>query len=55
MNQPFMVNSFGIIALDSRKSKKIDLYSDYTKNQLQALTFAAITSVCISLQHWNLA
>ena len=55
MNQPFVVSSFGIISLDSRKSKKIDLYSDYTENKLQALTFAAITSVCISVQHWNLA
>ena len=53
--QPFVVSSFGIIVLDSRKSKKIDLYSDYTENKLQALTFAAITSVWISLQFWDLA
>ena len=33
---------------------EIDLYSDYTKNKLQALTFAAITSVWISVQSWNL-
>ena len=45
----------GIIALDSRKSEIINLYSDYTKSKLQALTFAAITSVCISLQCCNLA
>ena len=39
-----MVSSFGITALESRKSKEIDLYSDYTKNILQTLTLAAITS-----------
>ena len=50
-----MVSSFGITVLESRKSKEIDLYSDYTKNKLQALTLAAITSVWISLQSWNLA
>ena len=33
--------------LGSRKSKIINLYSYYTK--LQALTFAAITFICISL------
>ena len=36
-------SSFEVIALDSRASKKIDLYSNYTENELQALTFAAIT------------
>ena len=41
---------FGISALESRESKEIDLYSDYTKNKLQVLTFVAITSVWISLQ-----
>ena len=44
-----VVSSFGIIALDSRKSKIIDLYRDYTENKLQVLTFAAITSISISL------
>ena len=53
--QPSVVCSFGIIMLDSRKSKIIDLYSDYTENKLQALTFAAITSVWISLQCCNVA
>ena len=54
--QPSVVCSFGIIAIDSRKSKVIDLYSDYTENKLQALTFAAIsTSIWISLHHCNLA
>ena len=33
----------------------MDLYSDYTKNKLQELAFAAITSNWISLQSWNLA
>ena len=33
----------------------MDFYSDYTKNKLQALTFAAITSIWITLQTWNLA
>ena len=47
--------SFGIIALDSRKSKVIDLYSNYTENKLLVLAFAAITSIWISLQHCNLA
>ena len=50
-----MVCSNENIALDSRKSKIIDLYSDYTENKLQALTFAVITSVWISLQRCNLA
>ena len=50
-----MVCSFEIIALDSRKSKIINLYSDYTENKLQTLTFAVITSVWISLKHCNLA
>ena len=45
-----MLSSFGIIVLDSRKSKIID-----TENKLQELAFAAITSVWISLQHFNLA
>ena len=49
------MNSFGITVLESRKNKEIDLYSDYTKNKLQVLAFAAITSVWISLQSWNLA
>ena len=43
-----MVSSFGITAQESRKSKEIDLYSDYTKNKLQVLTLAAINSICIS-------
>ena len=50
-----MVSSFGITEIESRESKEIDLYSDYTKNKLRALAFAAITSVWISLQSWNLA
>ena len=49
MFQPSVVCSFEIIVLDSRKSKIIDLYSNYTENKLQALTFAVITSVWISL------
>ena len=55
MFQPSVVSSCGITALDSRKNKEIDLYSDYTKNKLQAFAFAVITSVWISLQSWNLA
>ena len=53
--QPSVVSSFGITALESRKNKEINLYSDYTKNKLQALAFVAITSVWISLKSWNLA
>ena len=53
--QPSVVCSSGIIVIDSRKSKVMNLYSDYTENKLQALTFAAITSVWISLQRCNLA
>jgi len=41
--------------LERRKNKEIDLYSDYTKNKLQALAFAAITSVWIGVQSCNLA
>ena len=52
---PSVACSFGIIVIDNRKSKIIDLYSDHTENKLQALTFAAISSVWISLQHCNLA
>jgi len=43
------VSSFEVIALDSRVSKKIDLYSNHTENKLQALAFTAITQVCICL------
>ena len=50
-----MVSSFGITAIESRKSKEINLYSDYTKIKLQAFTVVAITSIRISLQHWDLA
>ena len=50
-----MVSSFGITVLESRKSKEIDLYSDYAKSKLQVLILAAITSIWISLQSWNLA
>ena len=53
--QTSVVSNFGITALESRKNKEINLYSDYTKNKLQALAFVAITSVWISLQSWNLA
>ena len=53
--QPSVVCSFKITMLESRKNKEINLYSDYTKNILQPLAFAAITSVWISLQSWNLA
>ena len=47
--QLIMVSSFGITVLDNRKSKEIDLYSDYTKNILQALTFTTISSVWIKI------
>ena len=50
-----MVSSFGIAVLESRKSKEINLYSDYTENKPQALTLAAKMSVWISLQSWHLA
>ena len=54
--QLIMVSTFWNYSVDSRKKhKEIDVYSDYTKNILQAVTFAAITSVWISLQCWNLA
>ena len=37
--------------LDNRKSEEINFYSDYMlKIKLQALTFTAITFICISLQ-----
>ena len=41
--QPSVVGRFEIIVLVSRKSKTINLYSDYAENKLQGLTFAAIT------------
>ena len=53
--QTSVVSRFGITALESRKNKEINLYSDYTKNKPQALAFAAITSIWISVQSWNLA
>ena len=49
------MNNFGIMVLDSRKSEIINLYSNCTENKLQALIFAAITSVWICPQHCNLA
>ena len=48
-------SNFEVIALDSRMSKKINLHSNHTENKLQALTFAAITLLCICLQCWDLA
>ena len=50
-----MVSSFGITTLESRESKEIELYSDYTKNKLQALTLVVITVIWSSLQSWDLA
>jgi len=50
--QSFTV-SFGIIALESSKSKE---YSDYTRNNLQELTFTIITSTvphCTTALKWN--
>jgi len=44
-----------VIALHSRASKKIDLYSNHTENNLQVLTFAAITFICTCLWCWDLA
>ena len=45
-------SSFKIIAVGSRVSRKLDLYSNhnYAENNLQSLTFAVITFVCICLQ-----
>ena len=51
-SQSIMMGSFGITALDSRKRKEINLYSDYTKNRLQVLAFTAITSIWSSLHSW---
>ena len=48
------ISSFEVIALDSRASKRIDLYSNHTENKLQVLTFAAIILVYICLQCWDL-
>ena len=42
-------SSFEVIALDRGVSEKIDLYSNLTENKLHALTFEAITYVCIIL------
>ena len=53
--QLIMVSSFGTIVLDSKESKEIDLYSYYTKNKLQVLTFVAIISIWIILQNWDMA
>ena len=50
-----MVSNFRITVLDSRKNKEMDLYSNYTKNKLNVLTFTAITSIWISIQSWDLA
>ena len=49
-----MLSSFGIITLDSRKCSKINLYSNNTEDKLQVLTFAAITSVCITIERETL-
>ena len=49
-----MVSSFGIIALDGRKSKE-SKYTATTMKILQAFKFAALIFVCISLQSWDLA
>ena len=53
--QVVLVISFEAIVLDSTVSKKIKLYSNYTDNKLQVLSFTAITLVCICLQRYDLA
>jgi len=53
--QSNQARGFEVIALDSRASKKIDLYSNHTENKLQALTFTAITLLSIRLQCCDLA
>jgi len=50
-----MVSSFEVIVIESRKSKEIDLYSNYRKNKLQELSFALITFVFSTPHSWNLA
>ena len=47
--QPIVVSSFGIIVLDSRKNKGINLYSNYADNKLEVIKFAVITSIYIGL------
>ena len=50
--QPSVACSFGIIVIDSRKSKVIYLYSDYTENKLQALFYLFYLFVLSSQPCW---
>ena len=52
--QPCMPTTFGVTALQSRNNRKIDLYSKYWENKLQALTKMAATYKRNSVQSCNL-
>ena len=41
--QPHMPITFGVTALQSSNNRKIDLYSKYRENKLQALTKMVVT------------
>ena len=47
-----MVSSFGIIVLDSKKNKDINLYNDYIENKLVFEFVATEYNFC--LQSWDL-
>ena len=54
-----MVSSFEIIVLDSKKSKEINLYSDYTEHKLKCLILqlqyfcSAELGFGLNAHHWK--
>ena len=48
-----MPTTFGVTALQSSNNRKIDMYSKYRENKLQALTKMVITYQRIEVQSYN--
>ena len=51
--QPYLMNSCGVIAIDSMKCNKINLYSGYMGKKLQALILSIITHKGNKLWRWD--
>ena len=51
--QPHMPITSGVTVLQSSNNKKIDLYSKYKENKLQALTKTVVTYQRIEIQSYN--
>ena len=51
--QPHVPITLGVIALQSSNNRKIDLYSKYRENKLQALTKMVVTYQQIEVRRYN--